>query len=72
MSKKLAERLVCAHLQREVELLIQARRLTKKYGNGVLALENFSPTFKGRICLSGGPSGRGKSTFLNLVIRRRP
>jgi cell division transport system ATP-binding protein len=52
-------------------LLIQARRLTKKYGNGVLALENFSLHIqKGEFVFLVGPSGAGKSTFLNLVIRR--
>jgi cell division transport system ATP-binding protein len=51
--------------------LIQARRLTKKYGNGVLALENFSLHIqKGEFVFLVGPSGAGKSTFLNLVIRR--
>ncbi|NLZ43370.1 MAG: cell division ATP-binding protein FtsE [Clostridia bacterium] len=51
--------------------MIQARRLTKKYGNGVLALENFSLHIqKGEFVFLVGPSGAGKSTFLNLVIRR--
>lgn len=51
--------------------MILARRLTKKYGNGVLALENLSLHIeKGEFLFLVGPSGAGKSTFLNLVIRR--
>lgn len=51
--------------------MILARRLTKEYGNGVLALENLSLHIeKGEFLFLVGPSGAGKSTFLNLVIRR--
>lgn len=48
-----------------------AKKLTKIYNNGVVALDQISLTVrKGEFVFLVGPSGAGKSTFLNLIIRQ--
>lgn len=51
--------------------MLIAKELTKIYSNGVVALEQVSLAVgKGEFVFLVGPSGAGKTTFLNLVIRR--
>lgn len=51
--------------------MLIAKKLTKIYNNGVVALDQISLTVrKGEFVFLVGPSGAGKSTFLNLIIRQ--
>lgn len=51
--------------------MILTKDLTKIYSNGVVALDHLSLTInKGEFTFLVGPSGAGKTTFLNLIIRR--
>ncbi|NLW55946.1 MAG: cell division ATP-binding protein FtsE [Firmicutes bacterium] len=51
--------------------MILTKNLTKIYSNGVVALDHISLTIKkGEFAFLVGPSGAGKTTFLNLLIRR--
>ena len=51
--------------------MLIAKKLTKIFNNGVVALDQVSLTVrKGEFVFLVGPSGAGKTTFLNLVIRQ--
>jgi len=51
--------------------LLIAKKISKIYHNGVVALDQVSLTVqKGEFVFLVGPSGAGKTTFLNLVIRQ--
>ncbi|NLM37883.1 MAG: cell division ATP-binding protein FtsE [Firmicutes bacterium] len=51
--------------------MLIAKKISKIYHNGVVALDQVSLTVqKGEFVFLVGPSGAGKTTFLNLVIRQ--
>ena len=50
---------------------VEFRRVVKRFDSGVLALQDVSVTIReGSMVFLTGHSGAGKSTFLNLVLRR--
>ena len=52
------------------KLMIEMKKVTKKYSNGTTAIRNLSITInQGEFVYVVGPSGAGKSTFIKLMYR---
>ena len=58
-------------LEKAGEQMIEMMNVSKKYGKGILAVNNLSVRIQdGEFVYVVGPSGAGKSTFIKMMYRQ--